>query len=141
MLLSTRRSADRATSLAAPLQISSAARRVRYRERSSRTNSPRVAWLAPAAARFSLVIDASQLVAEEGQVPFDSSRLNGCACFREFTLASSNQVFEDLAGGADVVEVGRDHRVLGDPQDRGPLPDRDHYLVLAHVTRRRDDSA
>src|SRR5438105_3113975 len=63
MLLSTRRSADRATSLAAPLQISTAVRRVRYRERSSRSNSPRVAGLAPTAARCSLVIDASQLVA------------------------------------------------------------------------------
>src|SRR5438445_2430889 len=131
MLLSTRRSADRATSLAAPLQISTAVRRVRYRERSSRSNSPRVAGLAPTAARCSLVIDASQLVAKKGQIPFDPSPLHGCACFREFTMASSNQVFEDLAGGADAVEVGRGHPVLGHRQDRGPLPDRDHHLVLA----------
>jgi hypothetical protein len=84
-------------------------------------------------------VASRQLVAKEGQVFFDSFSLRGRHRLRQLNLTGSDQVFDDLAGWTHLVEVGRGQRFLGYPQlvDRGPSQDRDHDVLLTHLTRQR----
>jgi hypothetical protein len=53
-----------------------------------------------AAAWLGLTVEASQLVAEKGQVRFDALSLYGRARRRQLNLAGNDQLFDDLTGRA-----------------------------------------
>src|ERR1700686_2368010 len=57
------------------------------------------------------IVDPGQLVPQKGQVAFEAPSFCGCRGLRQLHFAGADQFFDDLAGGARVLKIGRRHDV------------------------------